>query len=86
MESKNYTCPVCKGKDLFLKHEASYIYSYVLDSDASGIKNTEIFSPFLYDRRDQTSSYEYVECNSCKTKFPCDLLQKAIDDTGQMTM
>lgn len=74
MESKNYTCPVCKSKELLLKHEASYVYSYVLDSDAPGMKNTEVFSPFLYDRRDQTSSYEYVECNRCKTRFSCDLI------------
>jgi hypothetical protein len=73
MESNNYSCPVCKSKELYLKHEASYVYSYVLDSDAPGMKNTEIFSPFLYDRRDQTNSLEYIECNSCKTKFPSDL-------------
>lgn len=75
MDDKKYTCPVCKSNNLYLKHEASYVYSYILDSDAPGSKNTEIFSPFLYDRREQTSSSEYVECNNCKAKYPLDLLQ-----------
>ncbi len=74
MESKVYTCPVCKSKDLYLKHEASYVYSYILDSDAPGIKNSDVFSPFLYDRREQTESHEYVECEKCKTKFQSELL------------
>lgn len=69
MESKKYVCPVCKGNKLLLKHEASYVYSYVLDSDAPGIKNTNTFSPYLYDRRDQTASSEYIECTSCKTRL-----------------
>ena len=79
MKSKNYICPVCKSKDLYLKHEVSYVYSYLMDSDAPGIKNTEVFSPFLYDRRNQTSSLEYVECNNCKTRFQSDILYKILD-------
>ncbi len=79
MESKQYTCPVCKSKDLYFKHEASYVYSYLLDSDAPGIKNAEIFSPFLYDKRNQTSSLEYVECDNCKTRFQSDLLYRALE-------
>lgn len=85
MESKNYSCPVCQGKDLFLKHEASYVYSYLLDSDAPGLKNTDIFSPFLYDRRDQTSSQEYIECDYCKTKFTGDFLYGVLGSTEAET-
>lgn len=78
METKKYTCPVCKSKDLYLKHEASYVYSYILDNDVPGINNTEIFSPFLYDRREQTASHEYIECEKCKTRFHSDILYKAL--------
>lgn len=79
MKSKNYICPVCKSKDLYLKHEASYVYSYLMDSDAPGIKNNEVFSPFLYDRRNQTSSLEYVECNNCKTRFQSNFLNNILN-------
>lgn len=79
MESKKYSCPICNSNKLILKHEASYVYSYVVDSDAPGLKNVEIFSPFLYDRREQTASHEYVECSNCKSKFPCDLLYGSLD-------
>lgn len=78
MKSRHYTCPICKSEDLYFKHEASYVYSYVLDSDAPGMKNTEVFSPFLYDRREQTESHEYVECEKCKTKFHKDLLYNTL--------
>lgn len=80
MSSKHYSCPVCKSKDLYLKHEASYVYSYVLDSDAPGMKNTEIFSPFLYDRREQTKSSEYVECEKCKSRFQSDILYGSLNE------
>lgn len=82
MESKNYSCPVCKSKDLYFKHEASYVYSYALDSDAPGIKNTDIFSPYLYDRRDQIKSREYIECDCCKSRFQSHLLNKILDTTN----
>jgi DNA-directed RNA polymerase subunit RPC12/RpoP len=81
MSEKQYTCPVCKSKNLYFKHEASYVYSYVLDFDAPGIKNDEIFSPYLYDRREQTSSHEYVECEHCKTRFQSDLLYNMLVDS-----
>ena len=81
MSSEHYTCPVCKSKELYFKHEASYVYSYVLDSDAPGMKNDEIFSPFLYDRREQTGSIEYVECDNCKTRFQCDLLYGSLNES-----
>lgn len=74
MTAKPYICPVCKSRELYFKHEASYVYSYALDSDAPGTKNAEIFSPFLYDRREQTESQEYVECKKCKSRFQCDFL------------
>lgn len=79
MEAKSYSCPVCKSKNLYFKHEASYVYSYVLDSDAPGIKNTESFSPYLYDRRDQTSSLEYIECDQCKSRFQSNLLYGTLE-------
>ncbi|NLL72606.1 MAG: hypothetical protein GX237_03670 [Clostridiales bacterium] len=79
MENKKYICPVCKANKLLLKHEASYVYSYVLDSDAPGFKNKEIFSPYLYDRRDQTESFEYIECSKCKSKFDYDIFTSMKD-------
>lgn len=84
MEHNKYNCPVCKSNNLILKHEASYIYSYLMDSDAPGIKNSETFSPFLYDRRDQTSSYEYIECSKCKTKFPYDMFKRLDNSSNKV--
>jgi hypothetical protein len=54
-----------------IKYEAKYVYSYVIDNDAPGLKNTDEFLPFLYDRREQTESRQYIECSSCGTLFPC---------------
>lgn len=62
-------CPVCDSKVLTLKHEASYVYSYQLDSNAPGAFNTDEFHSFQYDKREQTSARRYIECNGCGRKF-----------------
>lgn len=71
VESNKLTCPNCHSNDLVVRLEASYVYSYVLDSDAPGLKNTDEFLSFLYDERDQKETKQYVECISCGRKFTC---------------
>lgn len=83
MESKKYNCPICRSNDLVLKHEASYVYSYVVDSDAPGLKNSEVFSSFLYDSREQKDSVEYVECSRCGTRYPCGFLKDVLEQDHQ---
>ena len=70
-ESNKITCPNCHGNDLTIRLEATYVYSYALDSDAPGVKNTDEFLSFMYDERDQKETKQYVECNSCGRQFPC---------------
>ena len=90
MGKNNLICPICKNSDFTAKYEAKYIYSYTMDSDAPGSNNDEIFLSFLYDKREQKESKQYIECNICKTQYPCffsegnkgidyDALQKAIN-------
>lgn len=67
----NYRCPACKSSELTAKYEAKYIYSYKIDSDAPGMKNTEEFLPFLYDKREQQEARQYIECDICGTQYPC---------------
>lgn len=70
MENHSYRCPICNNKDLTLRYEASYVYSYVIDSDAPGLKNSEEFLSFLYDKREQKDTRTYIECNNCGTQYP----------------
>jgi glutaredoxin len=70
MNNNEYICPICNSNDLILRHEASYVYSYVIDSDAPGLKNSEEFLSYLYDKREQKDSREYIECKNCGTQFP----------------
>ena len=64
-------CPVCKSSSFLLKYEATYVYSYVIDSDAPGLNNNEYFFSFLYDDREQKESKQFLECDSCGSKFRC---------------
>lgn len=64
-------CPVCNNSNLFIKYEATYVYSYAINGNAPGTKNTIEFLPYLYDNREQTETKQYIECNFCKAKFPC---------------
>ncbi len=71
MKKEKFVCPACGSSKLTAKYEAKYIYSYIIDSDSPGTLNTEEFYPFLYDKREQIESKQYVECGSCKTQYPC---------------
>jgi len=64
-------CPNCKGRIFTAKYEASYVYSYVVDSDAPGIKNHKELLPYLFDNREQKDAKQYVECNGCGMQYPC---------------
>jgi len=70
-ETNKLTCPNCHSSDLVIRLEASYVYSYALDSDAPGRKNTDEFLSFMYDDRDQKEIKQYVECISCGRQFTC---------------
>jgi len=71
MKNNKNICPACSSTALSVKYEAKYIYTYKLDSNAPGLKNDEEFLPFLYDKRDQLEARQYIECDVCKTQFPC---------------
>ena len=82
-------CPICKSKEFEAKFEASYVYSYTIDSNTLESGNKEEFLPFLFDNRKQIDSKVYFECTNCHSRFPCSdnvvpkgvsftILQKAI--------
>jgi DNA-directed RNA polymerase subunit RPC12/RpoP len=75
MKETEYKCPVCSSNDLTLRHEASYVYSYKIDSDKPGVMNSEEFLPYQYDKRENTNNREYIECNRCGSQFPYNLLE-----------
>jgi hypothetical protein len=57
-----------------MKREAAYLYTYKISTpDAQNWSREEEGLSFLFDYRDQLSDKEYLECNQCKAKFPCDL-------------
>jgi len=70
MNDNRYTCPICNNNKLILRYEASYVYSYVVDSDAPGLKNSDEFLSFLYDKREQKDTRTFIECNKCGTQYP----------------
>lgn len=79
MEFNHYQCPICNCTNLTLRYEASYIYSYLLDADAPGLKNSEEFLSFLYDKREQKDTRTYIECSGCGTQYPYHLLNKCLN-------
>lgn len=83
MEKSKYQCLVCDSSDLTLRYEANYVYSYVIDSDAPGLHNTDEFLSYLYDNREQTDSKTYVMCNNCGTHYPYHLLNEKLKRNTQ---
>ncbi|MDF2522454.1 MAG: hypothetical protein K0R31_95 [Clostridiales bacterium] len=72
MQLENHLrCPKCSGSNFTARYEATYVYSYTIDFDAPGLRNREEFLSFLFDNREQRSDQQYIECNTCGTKYPC---------------
>jgi DNA-directed RNA polymerase subunit RPC12/RpoP len=65
------TCPKCGSSNLVAKYEATYVYSYIIDSDAPGRKNKEEFLPFLFENRDKIDCKQYMKCSDCGAAYPC---------------
>ena len=67
-------CPKCNGTYFTMKREAAYLYTYKIDTPATEHRSKESEGlSFLFDYREQLSDKEYLECESCNAKFPCDL-------------
>lgn len=69
---ESLVCPKCNSKNFEMKHEATYLYTYKIDTvntskDEEGLENL----PFLFDNREQTCFREFIECNHCGAKYPC---------------
>lgn len=79
MNNSQYICPICNSPALVLRYEASYCYSYVLDSDAPGLKNEEEFLSYLYDKRELKDDRTFIECNQCGTQYPYTFLSGLLD-------
>lgn len=69
--SERLVCPVCEGGKFLLKYQATYVYTYVIDSDAPGLNNAERFFSFLYDNREQKETRQYLECDACGSQYQC---------------
>ena len=69
--SNDVACPVCNSGHLILKYEATYEYSYIIDSNAPGLNNIKELLPYMYDKREQKDAKQYLECGICGTTFPC---------------
>ncbi len=81
---ESLVCPKCSGKNFEIKHEATYLYTYKIDTAIANLGNEQSENlPFLFDNREQTCYKEYIECNHCGKKYPCsfDKDNKTIDLT-----
>lgn len=70
MEACDLICGKCRKGNFILKYEATYEYSYSIDTDAPGLLNQDQFLPFLYDNRIQKEAKQYVECSYCGARYP----------------
>lgn len=78
-------CPKCTGRCFEVKREATYVYTYMVNTPVMEnlSENREGLS-FLFDRREKTNSKEYLLCLGCGSKYPCSLEEH--DDTVKFTI
>ena len=81
---KSLTCPKCNGENFIIKREATYLYTYKINSqnfDETTKRAKTV--PFLFDNREKEISREYIECETCGIKYllSLDELKNEIDFT-----
>ena len=70
--NETLVCPKCNNKNFDIKHEATYLYTYKIDTVNINIDNGKSENlPFLFDNREQTCFKEFIECNRCGAKYHC---------------
>jgi hypothetical protein len=75
--SNRLVCPSCGGRKFTAKYEASYLYSYVVDSDAPGLKNDKEFLPFLFENREQMDAGSILSVITAEKSILVHLAQAA---------
>jgi hypothetical protein len=71
---RSLECPKCNGNYFEVKREATYLYTYKLETPpADNNSEDQEALPFLFDNREKIGSKEYLQCESCGTQYPCDL-------------
>lgn len=68
------TCPKCSGTYFTMKREAAYLYTYKINTpDTEHWSKEKDALSFLFDYRERLNDKEYLECEKCKAKFPCEI-------------
>lgn len=72
--NKTLKCPNCGGDSFELIREATYIYTYEIDTlgKEPWLNETDAF-PFLFNNRKQINEKENLRCKNCSASFPCSL-------------
>ncbi|MFL0247783.1 hypothetical protein [Candidatus Clostridium stratigraminis] len=67
-------CPKCGSTNFELIREATYLYTYDLDSiNNESWLTKEASYPFLFNNREQIKEEETLKCKNCSSAFPCSL-------------
>ena len=75
-----HRCPICESKDLVLRHESTFVYSYNIDDDAPGKRNGNVFKSFQYDKREEKAHREYIECEKCGAQYPASFIFHVLEE------
>ncbi|MCM1988632.1 hypothetical protein [Oceanirhabdus seepicola] len=71
---KSLVCNKCNGNHFVMKREATYLYTYKVDTPITQKwSESKENLPFLFDNREKVGDKDYLECEECGAKYPCDL-------------
>jgi predicted nucleic-acid-binding Zn-ribbon protein len=65
-----FSCPKCQNKELIIRREVSYVYSYKIEADDKSIESKLSEYPYLFYNREILDSKDYIQCTKCGTQFP----------------
>lgn len=71
--NQSLMCPKCNGIHFEIKREATYLYTYKVDTPLTGGESKDESLPFLFDNRELLNSKDQAECKNCGESYPCNL-------------
>lgn len=72
--NESLICPKCGSNCFELIREATYLYTYDIDTlEKQPWLNKSDSFPFLFNNREQIKEEENLKCKKCSSIYPCSL-------------
>jgi hypothetical protein len=68
------TCPKCSSNSFEIKREATYVYTYNINTtESTSLDINSEALPYLFNNREQKNIKDYLLCKNCGAEYLCSI-------------